>query len=114
MSFEQNIKNWVALDNTIRKQTDHIRILKEERSELANHINSHVREKNLESVTVEISDGKLRFATTKISQPLTFKYIEECLEDIIPDKNQVEKIIHYIKNKRDIKYSEEIKRYYNN
>ncbi len=114
MSFEDNIKNWVVLDNKIREQSEELRLLKEERNESANYINRFVQERNLQSTVVEISDGKLRFATAKTSQPLTFKYIEECLGDIISDKNQVERIINYIKNKREIKYSQDIKRYYSN
>ena len=114
MSFEQDIKTWVSLDNQIKQHNDKIRILKEERSEISDSINRFIEDKNLQNAVVQISDGKLRFTTTKIPQPLTFKYIEQCLGEIIEDVEQVDKIINYIKCKREIKYNSDIKRTYSN
>ena len=114
MNFEQEIKNWVSLDNQIKQQNEKIRILKEERNETAENINRIIEDKNLQNATVEISDGKLRFSTSRIAQPLTFKYIEQCLGEIISDSTQVEKIIEYIKSKREIKFTPDIKRTYSN
>lgn len=114
MSFEQNIKSWVSLDNQIKQQNEKIQLLKEERSEIGNSINRFIEDKNLQNAVVQISDGKLRFTTTKIAQPLTFKYIEQCLGEIIKDVDQVDKIINYIKSKREIKLNSDIKRTYSN
>jgi hypothetical protein len=50
----------------------------------------------------------------KETQPLTFKYLETCLREIIKNEEQVTKIVEYIKNKRDVSYSPEIKRLYKN
>jgi hypothetical protein len=63
---------------------------------------------------IQISDGKIKFIKTKDTQVLTFKYLETCLHEIIKNEDQVNKIIEYIKNKRDVKYVAEIKRFYNN
>lgn len=114
MNFEREIKNWVSLDNQIKQQTEKLKILKEERNETTETINRIIEDRNLHNATVEISDGRLRFSTTRIAQPLTFKYVEQCLGEIIRDSDQVEKIINYIKSKREIKFSPEIKRSYNN
>lgn len=114
MSFEQNIKTWVSLDNQIKQYSDKIRLLKEERSETSESINRFIEEKNLQNAVVQISDGKLRFSTLKIPQPLTFRYVEQCLGEIIEDSDQVEKIIDYIKSKRTMKYTPDIKRTYSN
>ena len=55
----------------------------------------------------------LKFATTvKVCNPLTFKFITDCLNEIINDPEKVKQIINYLKEKRESKYVEEIKRFY--
>ena len=66
------------------------------------------------NATVKISDGKLRFTSSRQTPPLTFKHIEECLTKCIQNPEQVEKIMTYIKETRDIKYIPDIKRTYDN
>ena len=67
---------------------------------------------NLNNATVQISDGRLRFVNSKQTAPITLKYIEQCLGECIGNKEQVELIINYIKEKREVKYLPDIKRYY--
>jgi hypothetical protein len=63
---------------------------------------------------VQISDGKLRFVNTKVSSPLTFKYVEKSLGEVIKNQTQVKQIVEYLKEKRDVKVVPEIKRFSNN
>jgi hypothetical protein len=44
---------------------------------------------------------------------LSYGFLEKCLHNIIPDKKQVEFIMGYIKEQREVKTSPEIKRTYN-
>lgn len=112
MSFQENIQLWVSLDNKLKKINEQGRTIRQEKNELSENILSYVKSNNLENATIKISDGKLRFGTTKLSTPLTYKYVQECLSDYIKDEEKVEEIITYMKNKREIKESEEIKRVY--
>ena len=36
-------------------------------------------------------------------QPLTFKFLKECLDNCIQNSEQVDQLIDYIKSKREIK-----------
>lgn len=114
MSFEQNIQHWVLLDNQIRALNDKLKELRDKKHDLAENINQHIEEANLSNATIKISDGQLKFVKVKETQPLTFKYLETCLHEIIKNEDQVQKIIEYIKNKRETKNVPEIKRLYNN
>jgi ferritin len=114
MSFEQHIQQWVSIDNQMKQLTDKIKELRDKKNTLNDAIFSHVEKSNLSNATVQISDGKIKFVQTKDTQVLTFKYLETCLHEIIKNEDQVNKIIDYIKNKREIKYVPEIKRFYNN
>lgn len=114
MSFETNIKNWVTIDNEMKKLNDQIKQLREHKTKLQNEINNHIKNHNMSNSQVRISDGSLKFMNSKIQQPLTFKYLEDRLSEIIKDKSQIAAILHHIKSKREVKIIPEIKRYYNN
>ena len=112
-SFENNIKNWVNIDNQIKALNEKARELREERNDLCDEILSYASNNNLGTATVEISDGRLKFATTRSTAPLTLRFIQNCLQDVISDQESVTKIMKYIKSKREVKTSSDIKRYYN-
>ena len=113
MSFTENIKLWVKYDNEYKEQQENLKRLREQRNTLENNIMEHINENNLKNATIQITDGTLKFGHAKVASPLTFKYIEECLNDIISDKEQITNIINYIKQKRTYKNTENIRRLYN-
>lgn len=113
MSFTENIKLWVKFDNEYKEQQEKLKKLREQRNLLENNIIEHINDNNLKNATIQITDGMLKFGQTKTTPPLTFKYIEECLNDIISDKEQITNIINYIKEKRVYKNTENIRRLYN-
>ena len=113
MSFESNIKTWVHLDNNIKKLNDEISELKERRSSLKQDIMTEVNDKKLNDAVIKINNCRLKFVNVTQTQPLTFKFIEECLNDCIGAKTDVDNIIQYIKSKRQNKITKEIKRFNN-
>lgn len=114
MSFEQNIQQWVLIDNQIKLLNEKIHELREKKTRLGENITNHVEENNLRNATVQISDGKLRFVNTKVSSPLTFKYVEKSLGEVIKNQTQVKQLVEYLKEKREVKVVPEIKRISNN
>jgi hypothetical protein len=114
MSFENSIQQWVILDNQLKLYNEKIKELREKRNELSVNINKHVHNNKLAESTVQISDGKIKFVTTRVAEPLTFKYLEKTLGEIIKNENQVKTILEHIKQKREIKSVQEIKRFYRN
>ena len=62
MSFEDNIKEWVALDNQLKLFNDKIKQLRDKRMSVSDKIlNVDSFESRLKNKTLEISDGKLKF-----------------------------------------------------
>jgi cell division septum initiation protein DivIVA len=114
MSFENNIQQWVQLDNQLKQLNDKTRELREKRNSLEQNITTYASSNNLSNATVQISDGKLKFANTKVPEPLTFKYLEKTLSEVIKNESQVKLIMEHIKQKRAIKIVPEIKRFSNN
>jgi len=114
MSFEQQLQQWVAIDNQMKTLNDRMKELRDKKNVLSQNINTHIETNNLSDSSVKLSDGQLKFVKVKDTQQLTFKYLETCLREIIKNEEQVTKIVEYVKNKREIKYVPEIKRLYTN
>lgn len=112
MDLNSNIKEWVNLDNAIKGRSDELKMLREQRSNLTSNITTYINENNLNDATIEITDGILKFNTSKQTSPLTFKFLEKCLIECIGNEEQVINIIKYVKSKREVKYYNDIKRSY--
>jgi len=112
--FENQIKQWVVLDNQLKELNERTKELREKRNNLEKNITTYASSNNLSSSTIQIGDGKLKFSNTKVPEPLTFKYLEKTLGEIIKNESQVQVIMEHIKQKRTIKVIQEIKRFSNN
>ena len=114
MSFEQNIQQWVSVDNQLKTLNDKMKVLRDTRNALSGNITNYAEKNNLTNSTVNISDGKLKFINTKVQTPLTFKFLEKTLGEVIRNEVQAKIIVDQLKDKRDIKIVSEIKRFSNN
>jgi len=112
--FTNLVKNWVRLDNELKQLNERLKNLREQKNTINNNVISYVETNNLNGAIINISDGQIKFYNSKTTNTLTFKFVEECLSDIIDNKEEVSKIIEYIKQKRNIKSFLDIKRIYNN
>jgi hypothetical protein len=116
MNFENQIQQWVSIDNEIRNLNEKIKTLRDNRTTLSENIIMYANNKNLVNANsvIQISDGKLKFINTKIQEGLTFKYLEKSLAEIITNPAQLKLIVEHLKNNRTTKTVQEIKRYSNN
>jgi len=112
MSFEETIKEWVAIDNQLKVLNEKTKELREKKNTKEESILNYVRTNKLSNAVVNISDGKLKFVTTKQTPTLTLKFVENCLSKCIKSENQVKQIVNYIKETREVKLTPDIKRYY--
>ena len=114
MSFEGQIQQWVQIDNQLKQLNEKTKELRDKRNSLEQNITTYAFSNNLSNSTVQISDGKLKFSNTRVTEPLTFKYLEKTLSEVIKNESQVKLIMEHIKQKREIKIVPEIKRFSNN
>jgi len=114
MNFEQSIQQWSLLDDQIKNYNEKLKELRYKRDNIEQKISQHATNNNLLNSTIKISDGSIKIVNNKITTPLTFKYLEKSLGEIIKNREQVTTIINYIKNNRVYKIVPELKRYYNN
>ena len=111
MSFENNIKQWVQLDDQLKVINERAKELREKRNTIETTITTYANSNNLSNSTINFDSSRLKFANTKVAEPLTFKYLEKALSEVIKNENQVKLIMEHIKQKREIKIVPEIKRF---
>jgi hypothetical protein len=112
MSFESNIKEWVKIDDQLKLLQQKQKELREKKCELNHEINTYIETNHLNNSIIQISDGSLKYNSSKISQPLTFRFVRECLSNCISNQESVEQLMNYIKEHRESKINYELKRYY--
>lgn len=113
MNFETYMSKWVILDNRQKQLQKELQQLKNEKQEISEYVLNHVVNNDMTNTTVSLKDGRIRFNSVNTTQPLTFKYLESCLGNIIKNPEQIKIILGHIKSSRDAKTSLEIHRYYN-
>ena len=96
MDFTESIREWVSIDNKIKKYQDEVKKERVIRNALTASILEQAAESNMEHAVIEITDGKLKFQNTRVTAPLTFKFLEECLNECINGEEQVKQIIKHI------------------
>ena len=110
--FIDNIKQWVLLDSQLKIVNEKTRKLRDTKAELSEHICEYMNSNNLLENKIGISDGELRIFQKKEYSPLSYGYIERSLAEIITDKTQIDYIIQFLKDKREITTSLDIRRTY--
>ncbi len=110
--FQENIKGWVTIDNSIKTATEELKQMKIKRSEISDTILDYVETENLNSTTININNGSLKFGTVKQINGLTLTYVKSCLEQCISNEDDINSIMEVIKSSREVKVSSEIKRFY--
>ena len=111
MSIENQINEWVAIDDKLHILYDNIKELRMKRSGLTTSIQNSLINRNLNSTKIPVSNGNIKLVNTRINEPLTFAYLDKSLRGIIKNEQQVQIIIDHIKNNRSTKIITELKRF---
>ncbi len=60
-----------------------------------------MNENNMQNKNIILSDGKLRYVTTKTSESITKKYIQAKLTEFFNDKEKAKEVTNYIYDTRN-------------
>jgi len=112
--FVENVRKWALIDSQLKIVNEKTRKMRSMKNELSEKICTYITDNNLPDNKVKLSDGEIRVYDKKEYSPLSYSYIEKTLNNIITNKEQVEFIINYLKENREITSSPDIKRTYNN
>ena len=111
VNFENNIKNWVSLDNKLKNLNEQTKKIRSEKNKTLNKITHYLnRNQNLLNSQINLSNERFCFENYKWTQPLTFKFLNDCLIDVLESEEEVKFLMNFIKKKRETKYYLDIKR----
>lgn len=110
MNYNEAIQRWVQYDNKLKEYNEKIKPLRENKRKLEEKIIDFTKSNNLNEHTIKISDGTITFKQQINQTPLSIKFIEKCLHDIIPSNESVNKIMNYIASQRQSNEKINIKR----
>ena len=108
--FEKYMRKWAMLDNKIRESNAELKEMRKEKENASATICDFLKSKGLEKKKIETGDSVITFYEKNEFSSLTFGYLEKCLGEIIPEKDSVEYIIKYLKDKREIKKTNDLRR----
>lgn len=113
-SFVSYVQKWVLLDSQLKMANEKMKTLREEKSQLGHKICDHLQETGNSHRKIMIHDGDLKVYEKKEYSPLTFSFLEQHLGKIMTDPQQLNYVIQYLKEQREIKTSNDLKRSYKN
>lgn len=111
--FNSHISQWVTLDTQTKQLTEKLKEVRDKKSVLNTKIIDFANQHQLINSSFQIPGGKIKFGTTNVQQQISLGYLQKCLGDIIKNETQRTQIYDYIKNNRESKTINEIKRFPN-
>ena len=107
--FIVNIKQWNHIDTQLKLVNEKTRKIREVKNQLTDEICEYMNTNNHKSI--KLSDGEIRLYPKKEYESLSFGYVEECLNNILEDDTQIDFIMDYLRNHREITTSSEIRKF---
>lgn len=112
--FIENVKKWATLEKQLKTLNEKTKELRTQKSELADTICDYMETHPIANNTIQLTDGNIRLVERKEYTPLSYSYVEECLETLIPDKSHVDIIMDYLYEHQEMRVVNELKRTYTN
>ena len=112
--FSDMIRKWTVADTQIRSLNSQLRDLRSSRDALTTNVCDYMKSHGLNNRKIEISDSVLSYYEKTETSSLSYTYLEKKLVEIIPEKEQVEYIIKYLKDNRETKKIPDLRRVYRN
>lgn len=108
--LHNNVSQWLKIDNEIKQCNETVKELRAKKNNIEDTIIDYASENKIDNLAIKTNEGLLKLTESKTASPLTFKYIEQCLKEIIDNTEQVDTIMTHLKEKRTFSYSTVIKK----
>lgn len=109
-ALESDLRAWAQLDNKIRAATAELKTLRTNRDEIGTRVCDTMKQRGIENKKIDTGDSVITLYEKNDYSSLTYGYVEKCLGEIITDKEHVTHIMNYLKSKREVKKSTDLRR----
>jgi|UniRef100_A0A6C0IMV0 hypothetical protein len=108
--FIKNIQKWNYIDSQLKEVNEKTKKMRTLKNELGSHICSYWENNPSLKHKIGIGKNEIQMYSKKEYTTLSFTYIESKLKEIIQDENQVDFVIQYLKDKREITTTNELRK----
>lgn len=106
------LKRWVQLDTQLKLINEKTKTMRDERARLSGEICIDMETAGISKRKIILPDGDIKIYEKKDYSQLTFGFLEQHLGKIMNDQQQVSFVINYLKEQREVKSSNDLKRTY--
>jgi len=106
------LKRWVQLDTQLKLINEKTKTMRDERARLSGEICIDMETAGISKRKIILPDGDIKIYEKKDYSQLTFGFLEQHLGKIMNDPQQVSFVINYLKEQREVKSSNDLKRTY--
>ena len=110
-SLSQYVQEYSVIDDELHELSLKQKVLRERKSELQTIIIQTMKDKQLESRTMKQGAHHFYIGTRKQYSALSFSYLETTFEKMIPDKTNRNYLLQYLRENREVKTIDELKKY---
>jgi uncharacterized protein YaaW (UPF0174 family) len=115
IQYVNKIKSWVEYDNVLAKQKADFKDITEKKKTLEDEILKYVEDNKYDKLTINISDGAIKFSKRNVTQSLSMKVLKNALESYneevkeIDVQDIIQHIVDQLETKQKIIMNREIK-----
>jgi hypothetical protein len=107
-TFTQNIKKLLTVEDEIQLLQDQLKELRKQKQKSEEEIMRTMIERNWHDRSIDVGKYILSIAEKKHYSSMSYSYLEKTLSQIIPDKAQIEYVMKYLKDHRELKIRHEV------
>jgi hypothetical protein len=102
----EDLANYIHLKQEQMKLEERLQKIKQKTTQYENELANYLA---VENKPLQINNTyKIGLNQTYPQEPLTFKYLEKCFREVIPNTNQREQLMKYIKDNRTRVYKQKV------
>ena len=110
-SLAQCVQEYSVIEDELQELGAKQKTLRERKHELQTKIIQTMKDSNLETRTLKQGDNHFYIGTRKQYSSLSFSYLETVFEKMIPDKTNRTFLLEYLRENREVKNVDELKKY---
>lgn len=90
LEYIQKVKEWVEMDNQILSNKEQIKDVVERKKELEEEILTYIEHNKFDNLSLNISDGTIKFSKRNTSQPLSMRTLRIILNKYSHEKTTID------------------------
>ena len=99
--IETFMDKWIAVENQLSILQEKTKTMREWKKKLSEKITEYMQTSGVVQKTVPNGEWKIHERTEYSA--LSFSYVEDCLRELIPDEDQVDFVMDYLRDHRESK-----------